>query len=64
MKTRKAFDCIEYKRAIQQKHAAENRGLSREERRRRRAKWLKSSDNAAAALWREMVMRQETARKA
>jgi hypothetical protein len=63
VKARKAFDCIEYKRAIQQKHAVENRGLSHEESRSRRAEWLKSSKNPAAALWRHMVMRQETSRK-
>lgn len=58
MKMEKTFDCIAYKRAIQAKHAAANRGLSGEEKMRRRAEWLEDSDNPAARLWRDLVSRE------
>lgn len=49
---------MEYKRAIQAKHAAENAGLSPEERLRRLDDWLENSDNPAAQLWRTLVERK------
>ena len=54
MSKKKAFDCIEYKRAIQAKHAAETAGLSVDEEIKRRQEWLATSDNPAAQLWRKM----------
>jgi len=61
MTTEKPLDCVAYKRAIQAKHAEENRNLSPQEKMRRRTEWLKKSDNPAARLWREMAKKQETA---
>ncbi len=55
----KLFDCVEYKRTIQERHVAETRGLKPEERTLRRQQWLKESDNPAALLWREMAQKQE-----
>jgi len=55
MKKQETFDCVMYKRAVQAKHAAANRGLSGEEKMRRRAQWLEDSDNPAARLWRELA---------
>lgn len=60
MTTKKEFDCIEYKRAIQAKHAAETRTLSPNEKTTRRAQWLAESDNQAAQLWRELCNKQGT----
>ena len=59
----KAFDCIAYKRAVQAKHAKQNRGLAPPEKTRRRAEWLKKSGNPAARLWRDMLKKQKTAAK-
>lgn len=60
MKSEKQFDCVEYKRAIQSRHAAESRTLSPDEKLERRAEWLSRSDNPAARLWREMSKKQKT----
>lgn len=56
----KSFDCVEYKRAIQDRHAAETQGLTPDQKMMRRQQWLKDSDNPAARLWREMISKQET----
>ncbi len=48
------FDCMAYKRAIQEKLFQESAGLTLEEEARQRAVWLATSDNPAAALWREL----------
>jgi hypothetical protein len=61
MTTKKEFDCIEYKRAIQAKHAAETQSLSPEEKMKHRSRWLAESDNQAARLWRELCSRQAAA---
>lgn len=61
MTNNQPFDCVEYKRAIQAKHAAESGTLSPEEKLTRRTQWLNQSDNPAAQLWREMKKRQEAA---
>ena len=61
MTTEKPFDCVEYKRVVQAKHAIENRPLSPEEKQQRRAQWLDESDNPAARLWREMNKKQKVA---
>ncbi len=58
MKNQKAFDCVEYKREIQEKHAAENAGLSGEEKINRRREWLEKSDNPAAVAWRLLKEKQ------
>ncbi len=63
MKTDKPFDCIAYKRGIQEKHATENRDLSPEEKIRRRTEWLEKSSNPAARLWRRLRARKESAVK-
>jgi hypothetical protein len=55
----KPFDCVAYKRAIQEKHAAATQGLSPQEKTRQRRQWLSQSDNPAARLWREMKSKQE-----
>lgn len=55
----KTFDCVAYKCAIQEKHAAATQGLSDHEKTRQRQEWLHQSDNPAARLWREMSARQE-----
>jgi len=60
MNSEKQFDCVEYKRAIQARHAAESRGLSPDEKLKRRAEWLRESDNPAARLWREMNKKQQS----
>ena len=59
MKAEKPFDCVAYKRAVQEKHAAESRNLSAEEKLRRRKEWLDKSDNPAARVWREMGRKKE-----
>jgi hypothetical protein len=61
MSANKPFDCVEYKRAIQARHAAEDQALGPEEKSQRRAQWLSHSDNPAARLWREMQQRQQAA---
>jgi hypothetical protein len=53
-----AFDCVEYKHAIQERHIAETQGLTSEQKTQRRRQWLEQSDNPAAKLWREMVLKQ------
>jgi len=63
MTAEKPFDCIAYKRAVQAKHAEQNRGLAPPEKTRRRAEWLKKSGNPAARLWRDMLKKQKTAAK-
>jgi hypothetical protein len=50
----KPFDCVDYKRSVQERHAEEQKGLSAEERIRLRAEWLEKSDNPAAKAWRMM----------
>ena len=55
----KAFDCVEYKYAIQERHIAETQGLTSEQKTQRRRQWLDESDNPAARLWREMALKQE-----
>ena len=55
----KTFDCVEYKRAIQERHIAETQGLTPEQTAARRRQWLSESDNPAARLWREMVLKRE-----
>ena len=50
----KRFDCVEYKRLVQARRAAESRTLSHDEKRDQRTQWLSRSDNPAAQLWREM----------
>jgi len=57
MSSDKPFDCVEYKRAVQARHAAESRTLSPDEKREQRTQWLSGSDNPAARLWREMNKR-------
>ena len=57
----KTFDCVQYKRRVQQKHAAEHAGLTSEQRAQRRAQWLAESDNPAARLWRAMEAKREPA---
>lgn len=59
MTTNEQFDCIEYKRAIQAKHAAETQALSAREKIERRAQWLAESRSKAAQLWREMKNKQQ-----
>jgi hypothetical protein len=61
MTSDKPFDCVEYKRAIQARHAAESGALRPEEKLQRRTQWLSRSDNPAARLWREMNKRQPSA---
>jgi hypothetical protein len=56
----KPFDCIEYKRAVQCRHAAETQGISSRQKTERRQQWLKESDHPAARLWREMNVKQES----
>lgn len=63
MTAEKPFDSIAYKRAVQEKHAEQNRDLARAEKTRRRAEWLTKSDNPAARLWRDMLKKQKTAGK-
>jgi hypothetical protein len=58
MNSERPFDCIEYKRAIQCRHAAETQGISAPQKTERRQRWLKESDHPAAQLWREMNARQ------
>ncbi len=60
MNSDREFDCVEYKRAIQARHAAESRTLSADEKLKRRAEWLSESENPAARLWREMSKKQKT----
>lgn len=60
MTAEKPFDCIAYKRAVQEKHAEQNRDLAPTEKTRRRAEWLKKSNNPAARLWRDMLKKQKT----
>ena len=50
----KSFDCIAYKRAIQQKLFSESEGMTLEEKARQRTEWLATSNNPAAQLWREL----------
>ena len=54
MKKTKTFDCVEMKNKIQAQLAAEYRGLTDEERRRRIADELATSDNPVARKWRTM----------
>ena len=61
MSTNGPFDCVEYKRGVQAKHAAECGTLSPEENLQRRTEWLSRSDNPAARLWREMQNKRQTA---
>jgi hypothetical protein len=61
MTASKAFDCVKYKHAIQERHIAETQGLMPEQRTLRRRQWLDASDNPAAKLWREMALKQELA---
>ena len=58
MKYDKSFDCVAYKRAIQEKHLAATQGLSHRERARQRQQWLNQSDNPAVRLWRKMNAKQ------
>ena len=55
----KPFDCIEYKRSIQCRLAAETQGISARQKRERRQQWLKESDHPAARLWREMSAKRD-----
>ena len=57
MSSDKRFDCVEYKRVVQARRAAESRTLSPDEKREQRTQWLSRSDNPAARLWREMNKR-------
>jgi hypothetical protein len=59
MNSEKPFDCIEYKRAIQCRHAAETQDISARQRTERRQQWLMESDHPAARLWREMNAKRE-----
>lgn len=61
MNSQKPFDCIEYKRAIQEKHASGFAGLRPEEVLQKRGEWLEQSDNPAARLWRKMKQKQQQA---
>ena len=61
MNQARSFDCVAYKRAIQEKHEAATRGLSPHEKARQRQQWLNQSNNPAARLWREMISKQESA---
>ena len=54
MSKKKEFDCVEYKRSIQAKHAADTQTLGPEEKAEHRARWLAESENPAARLWREL----------
>jgi len=57
----KSFDYVEYKRSIQQRHAAETRNMNSRQKSASRLQWLKESDNPAARLWREMSAKQAEA---
>ena len=59
MKPKKDFDCVEYKHAIQAKHAKETNGLTPREKTQSR----RESDNPAARLWRRMRGRQQSVLK-
>ena len=52
MKKTKTFDCVEMKNKIQARLAEEYRGLTDEERRRKIAHELASSDDPVARKWR------------
>jgi hypothetical protein len=54
MTSEERFDCVEYKRAVQARHAAECGTLSPDQKRERRTQWLRESENPAARLWREL----------
>jgi hypothetical protein len=59
MSSDKPFDCIEYKRVVQCRHAAETQGVGARQKTERRQQWLKESNHPAAQLWREMNAKQE-----
>ena len=60
MKTKKTFDCVEMKNAIQARHRQEFEGLSDEEVRRRITERLATSDDVVARKWRAIVRAQQT----
>lgn len=57
MKSQKTFDCLEYKRAIQAKHAENRAGLPSSVVAKDRRNWLDTSSEAIPRLWREMRCR-------
>ncbi len=61
MRTKRDFKCVDYKRRVQEKHAAEAVGLTPQEKTQRRSQWLRESENAAARMWRKLSARQESA---
>jgi len=54
MKTKKTLDCVKMKNAIQAQIRKEQEGLSEEEIERRRRRWLRTSDDPLARLWRSL----------
>ena len=63
MTKKKHFDCVAYKRAVQEKHFADTQGLSGEQKINARTQWLENSHNPAAKLWRRMTQKREAAHK-
>lgn len=57
MKSQKTFDCLEYKRTIQAKHAENQAGLPPAVVSRERQNWLSTSSETMPKLWREMKSR-------
>jgi hypothetical protein len=55
MPKQKSFDCVATKNAIQDKLQKESAGLPQDEIESRRRQWLRTSDNAAAKWWRDLV---------
>jgi hypothetical protein len=56
--TKKKFDAVEFKNKTQARLRAERKKLGEAEFNRRRQKWLRTSSDPLAVMWRQMVKKQ------